>query len=370
IGAGWNGKPAPASAQRMLVAVAEATGAVTAEVRMVPNEPLSFPGDKVQRRSEDQIIAYTWDKFLRGADERWPLQLPMTKSATRAMDAVTAFCKSPDGGGVTVDKFAVTGASKRGWTTWTTAAVDSRVVAIMPMVIDLLNIEPSFVHHWRVYGKMAPAVKDYDGIGIMDWMGKPECKALLKIVDPYEYRDRYTMPKYLVNSAGDQFFVLDSSQFYFDSLPGEKYLRYVPNTDHSLRGSDVPQSLLAFFSAVVNGKPRPKFSWTFEKDGSIRVTSADEPREVKLWQATNPNARDFRLDTIGRAWKATKLKRQGGSWIASVKAPTKGWTAYFVELTFPSGGKIPFKFTTAVRVVPDTLPYPPPASKTPAVVSQ
>ncbi len=279
IGSGWNGKPAPGSAQRMLVAVAEATGAVTAEVRMVPNEPLVFAGDKLPRRSEDQIIAYTWDKFLRGGDERWPLQLPMTRSAVRAMDAVTAFCKSPDGGGVAVDKFVVTGASKRGWTTWTTAAVDPRVVAIMPMVIDLLNIEPLFVHHWRVYGKMAPAVKDYDGIGIMDWIGTPECKSLLKIVDPYEYRDRYTMPKYLVNSAGDQFFVLDSSQFYFDSLPGEKYLRYVPNTDHSLRGSDVAQSLLAFFSAVVNGTPRPKFSWVFEQDGSIRVTSSDEPRE-------------------------------------------------------------------------------------------
>ena len=42
------------------------------------------------------------------------------------------------------------------------------------------------------------------------------------------------MPKLLVNAAGDQFFIPTSSQFYFDELPGEKYLRYVPNADHNV----------------------------------------------------------------------------------------------------------------------------------------
>lgn len=52
--------------------------------------------------------------------------------------------------------------------------------------------------------------------------------------------------------------------------------------------------------------------------------------------------------------------------MARVKKPAKGWTAFFVELTFPSGCKYPFKFTTAVRVTPDTLPYPPPKYATAA----
>ena len=49
---------------------------------------------------------------------------------------------------------------------------------------------------------------------------------------PDWYRERFTMPKFIMNSAGDQYLLPDSSRFYFDDLPGEKYLRYVPNTDH------------------------------------------------------------------------------------------------------------------------------------------
>ena len=95
----------------------------------------------------------------------------MTKSAVRAMDAITAFIASPAGGGAKVQRFVVSSASKRGWTTWTTAAVDSRVVAIAPAVIDMLNVEPSFIHHWQAYGAWSDAVKDYVDPQIMDWMG-------------------------------------------------------------------------------------------------------------------------------------------------------------------------------------------------------
>src|SRR5205085_8656729 len=120
------------------------TKSVIAELRMIPNEPLTFAGE-TKSRTEDEIIAYTWEKFLKTGDETWPLRLPMTKAAVRAMDTITAFSASTENGKAkaTVAKFMVSGGSKRGWTTWTTAAVDDRVVAIVPYVIDCLNNIPS-----------------------------------------------------------------------------------------------------------------------------------------------------------------------------------------------------------------------------------
>jgi PhoPQ-activated pathogenicity-related protein len=358
ITGGANGGSAPKSADGNLAQVALATKSVVAELRMVPNQPLVFAGE-TEGRKEDSLIAYTWDKFLRTGDPKWPARLPMTKTAVRALDTVTAFCGSADGGNVKVDGFVVAGGSKRGWTTWTTAAADKRVVAIIPIVIDVLNIEPSMMHHYAAYGFWAPSVEDYTAFRIMDWTGTPEYRALMKIEEPYEYRHRFTMPKFIINASGDQFFLPDSSQFYFKDLPGVKYLRYVPNADHSLKGSDAFETLSACYAAVLNHSPLPQFSWTLEQDGSIRVTAKDPPSAVNLWQATNPDARDFRLETLGAKWLSATLTDQGGGvYVGTVTAPPKGWTAFFVELTFPSGNQSPpFKFTTQVRVVPDVLPY-------------
>ena len=174
-------------------------------------------------------------------------------------------------------RFVVSGASKRGWTTWATAATDRRVIAIAPAVIDMLNVEPSFVHHWRVYGAWSDAVKDY--VEHASWTGwaRPSSARSMKIEEPYEYRDRLTMPKFMLNASGDQFFLPDSSQFYFDDLLGEKHLRYVPNASHSLDKTDALESLQAFYATIVKGTPRPAFTWTFERDGSIKVVAKDRP---------------------------------------------------------------------------------------------
>lgn len=362
ITGGNNRSNPPAKPEMGFVDVAATTKSLVAELRMVPNQPLKF-AESNRETSEDASIAYTWDKFLKTGDEKWPMRLPMTKAAVRAMDAIQAFLATDPGGRANIQNFVVVGGSKRGWTTWATAAVDKRVTAIAPLVIDLLNLEPSFVHHWRAYGFWAPAVQDYIDKDIMGWLGTKEYRALMKIEEPFEYRDRLTMPKYIVNSSGDQFFLPDSSQFYFDQLQGEKHLRYVPNADHSLRGSDAQATVMGFYDMVLHGKARPKYSWKIEGD-RILVECQDKPAAVNLWHAENPEKRDFRLMTIGPAYKSEDVPLSpDGKYELKLPTPEKGWSASFVELTYPTGGKYPFKVTTGVKVLPDQYPFPPPVTR-------
>jgi PhoPQ-activated pathogenicity-related protein len=282
----------------------------------------------------------------------------MVKSAVRGMDCVQEVMASKEGGQIKITRFVVAGGSKRGWTTWCTAAVDKRVAAIIPISIDCLNSGVSMLHHVAVYGFYTEAVGDYFRHKIMQRAADPRMKLLNAIEDPYSYIDRYRMPKFVMAAAGDQYFCPDSSQFYYPALPGEKLIRYIPNADHGLKGTDALASVIAYFHTVIAGTPRPDYAWTFEKDGSIRVTTKSRPQSVTLWQATNPRARDFRLKTIGKAFVSRKLTSQGhGVYVAPIDTPSHGWTASFVELVYDVGAPFPLKVTTAVRVTPDTLPF-------------
>ena len=357
IGGGGNDRPAPSGPDGNIARIAAETKSVVTELRMVPNQPLTFKGE-TKGRVEDSLIAYTWDKYLRTGDEKWPARLPMTKAAVRALDTITAFCASEEGGSTRVDSFVVAGGSKRGWTTWTTAIVDKRVKAIVPIVIDLLNVVPSFEHHYEAYGFWAPAVGDYQAMRIMDWSGSPDYKKLMEIEEPYEYRDRLTLPKLLINSTGDQFFLPDSAQFYWKDLKGPKWIRYVPNSDHSLKNTDAQMTLLAFYWAQLNGKQLPEVTWDLDGNGNYSAKTSVKPKVAKLWQANNPNARDFRLEVIGPTYRSTDLTESGGgSYSGKVEKPEKGWTAYFVEFTYDIGAPTPLKLTTEVRVTPDELPF-------------
>ncbi len=354
ISGGSNERPMPDKADVMTAMIAASTGSIVVELKMVPNQPLIFNNDGV-KRTEDDLLGYGWNKFLETGDATWVGRLPMVKSALKCMDCVQEWSKKE---GTPVEKFVVAGGSKRGWTTWLIGASDPRVEAIVPIVIDVLNSAESIKHHGEAYGFWGMAIGNYYQHKILQRSDHPRIKDLYQIEDPLSYVERLKLPKYVVNAAGDQFFLPDSSQFYYDKLQGEKLLRYVANGDHSLKDTDALQSITAFYYMIINNKPLPKYSWTFEEDGSIKVKYQTPPSHVVLWQASNAKARDFRVESIGKTYTSTELKQEtDGSYVGKITPPKEGWSAFFVELTYDVGGPFPLKVTTAVRVLPDVLPF-------------
>lgn len=364
IGGGAKDDELPNEPGQILLQSAMLTNSITAEIHNVPNQPLIFKNDTYGPRFEDELIAYGWRKFLEGGgkdeDAIWLARLPMTKAVVLAMDAVSDLASKENQH--TLDKYVVAGGSKRGWTTWTTAVVDDRVVAIVPIVIDVLNLTPSFKHHWRNYGFWASAVGDYVKEGVMEWIDTPEFEHMLEITEPYSYIERFDIPKFLINASGDQFFQPDSWKFYWDDLIGEKYVRYVPNTGHSLKGSDALETLVSYYQYILNKKDRPQFDWHVNgSQVNIETNPQKPPAVVKLWQATSHEvARDFRVDVIGKVWSDSTLTiNSSGKYQIDLNVSTKGWKAYFVELTYEQEGMLPLKVTTGVIVLPTEYPFKP-----------
>lgn len=362
ITGGEKDDPAPTAPPDRFARLAVDTGSVVVVLNDVPNQPLSFADDPAKKvRVEDEIIAFLQARYATVNDPNQLLRLPMVKSGTQAMTAVQEFVASDSGGRLKIDGFVVAGASKRGWTTWLVGAVDKRVVGIVPVVISVLNVEQTAIHHWRALGYFSPALQDYvDARLIPDQIGKPGLAGVNLIEEPLNYQDRPTMkiPKYVINAVGDEYFPPDNTRYGYSKVADPKRLRMIPNANHSMAGTDIMESVTAFHDAVINRRPIPDYSWEVRADGAIVARTNGKPTEVRLWQGTNPKARDFRVDTLGKSFTSTVLTPQpDGSWVGAVLKPASGYTAYFVELTFPSGGKYPLKFTTEVQVIPDVLPY-------------
>ncbi len=361
IGGGSTNSKMPVEPNPLILAASTQTNSIVAQIHNVPFQPIVFANDTFGERYEDEIISYGWRKFLEGGakdeDAIWLARLPMTKAAKLAMDAVTEVAKEKHN--KTLNSFVVGGASKRGWTTWTTAAVDDRVVAMVPVVIDLLNLVPSFEHHWQNYGFWAPAVGDYVREGVMDWVGTPEFDRMMEITEPYSFRKDYDMPKLLINAAGDEFFQPDSWKFYWDSLPGEKHVMYVPNSGHDIGDSDALPNMIAFYSSILNKTSRPTYDWKIEGDRIlVKTDPSRRPVSVKLWSALNPLSRDFRIDVFGPGWVAEEITLpESGELEVLLKTPKEGFRGYFVELTY--AGDSPLKVTTGVEVLPRTYPFEP-----------
>jgi PhoPQ-activated pathogenicity-related protein len=281
----------------------------------------------------------------------------MVKSAVRGMDAVQALARREFN--QSIERFVVSGASKRGWTTWLSAAVDPRVQAIAPRVIDMLNLKAQTQWAQKVYGAQSDRIRAYTELHLIERMDDPRMIELRGWVDPYSYRTRYKMPKLLLLGTNDPYWTVDALHNYWDDLPEPKLVFQTPNAGHDLAGGrEATETLAAFVQMVADRQPLPRMTWKFEQAGSNAVTLAvalNQPAKAfRLWTATSP-VRDFRK----AQWFSTKLPANSPiNVVGRIETPETGFRACLIEaeLTSPTGPA--YKLSTEARVTPDR-PYSP-----------
>jgi PhoPQ-activated pathogenicity-related protein len=341
ITGGSNGRRPSLREQAMGLKLAELAGGRVAMLHQVPSQPL------LDGRVEDDLITETWLRYLKTGDTNWPLLFPMVKSAVKAMDAIEELAKEK--WGTPVAGFVVTGASKRGWTSWLTPVVDKRVIGTAPIVIDVLNFRPQMKHQLDSWGKYSDQIIDYSSKGLINPGDEsPREKQLRLMMDPYTYRKQLALPKLLINATNDPYWVVDAMSLYWDDLVGPKYVMQVPNAGHSLGGGRQAAltTVAAFFQHTAAGKALPSLSWDFgaTDDGlSLKIVSSRKPIAARLWSA-RADATDFR----GSKWESQPLVENGDSYALTVERPKAGHMARYGELQFEFNG-LKFSLCTLIR---------------------
>ena len=351
----WNqgGTASPTNAMFALE-IAKRVKAPIAFLYGIPNQPIQEIGGN---KKEDALIAETFVRYLSTNDPTWPLLFPMAKSLVKTMDALQAFAKEEWKFEVT--KFVITGASKRGWTSWLTAASgDKRVKAIAPMVIDTLNFPVQVKNQLNAFGKPSEMVKDYTERNLIPIPETSAAQKLWQMVDPWIYREKLTLPKMLIHGTNDPYWPQDALNSYWDDLKGEKHILYVPNAGHNLRAvaNGKPElfpnrainTLSAFARSQVFDKPLPKLTWKYtEKDGALTLSAeTDTPvKTVRMWTA-EAKTRDFRPSV----WKATELKDfEHPKFEVMSTLPLTGLKAFYAEAEYDIDG-LTFSLSTQIRI--------------------
>lgn len=320
-------------------------GITSAMLWSVPNQPLFD-------RTEDSLVAYTLGRYFQTGDQDWPLLLPMTKSVVSAMNATTQAVQAEFGD--TPKKWVVLGASKRGWTTWLTAAVDDRVKAIVPLVYDNLNIPRQLAHQQQCYGTFSDRLKPFTDLGLQTLLPTARGQSLLREIDPWYWRDQVTIPKLLINATNDLYWTLDSFNLYRQDLKGQTNVLYVPNVGHMMQGAEelILGTAGQWVQRVVRQAALPRLSLSVRLTGSAWQAQAEvnqPPVEVRLWTASAPS-RDFR--TVH--WTSRSMAAAGAAtahlYTATINPPGDAqFFAAFSETDF-GGEFLPFKLSSPVVV--------------------
>lgn len=329
------------SDQPLARALAEASGMRVAMLFDVPNQPL-------WGMREDEIIAHTFAQYMGTGDASWPLLMPMAKSAAAAMDALSGRISGEASLDPQPKKFVVTGASKRGWTTWLVGALgDPRVIGLAPAVFDFLDFPSQLKRQLELWGGYSEMIGDYTELGLQQALETDRGKELQRAVDPVHALASIRVPILALTGANDRYWATDATRLYWDRLPSPKALSITPNAGHSLGdGQRAIAAIGAFADAAARKSALPEVRGRWNPDTNTYEARAEGamPRAWTVWVAEEDSL-DFRTSV----WRAREL--EDGPSASFVAKPGERSVAFFLEARFEGAGRA-FTLATPIRIVP------------------
>jgi PhoPQ-activated pathogenicity-related protein len=217
------------------------------------------------------------------------------------------------------------------------------------MVLDTLNMPAQMKNQIESWGEYSEQIQDYTRRGLQQQLETPRGLQLSAWVDPYRYLEDLEEPKLLVMGTNDPYWCLDACNFYWNDLPGEKHVLYVPNKGHGV--DDIPRllgTIGALHRQAAGELTLPNLKWDYsEQNGhvSLDITSDRPPMKVVAWTATAPT-KDFRQSK----WESRPVEQVEGKYQVELPKPAEGYAALFGEAVYREGAA-PYYLSTNVKII-------------------
>lgn len=210
--------------------IANVTQSSVACLGGIPNHPLF-------EKKEGELMAYSIRRYLETGDRSWPLLVPMVRAVRTAMTLLSNLKVASQ------DSFIVVGSSKRGWTTYLTAATDARVRAFSVLAFDFVRFDAQ-IAAYRQGVSPSKELSQYDRLGIFSTTPNPRLKELFTLVDPYRYKDKFKIPKLLMTGTRDRWWDNDMWKRFAPLFDGQTDLVRLPGVGHNVWESTLGYQIL------------------------------------------------------------------------------------------------------------------------------
>lgn len=303
----------------------ESAGIITCLVRNLPMLPT------LGQNQEETYMQHTFEMMAETRDVNWNPLKPMIKGAIQCHNAIEEVVKQETG--VDILKYAVSGLSKRGLTTYFSAIFDKRVEAIAPIVMDYLNTTKGYERQLEVNDTpIDPAqIELFSNVGAFYSNPKPLGQYMVKTVDPYYYLDSLKLPIYSLLGTNDPFYSIDLAKFYVKDLE-DISLVYQRNIDHNI-GFQYVLAALYWYYSMITGTRLPTLSWTdVENSNELKITvtvNDDSYSEVRL-----VTARSSTENFLKEKFNSSKKSTSGKTFTITVPKNSTKYLAAYVEVAY------------------------------------
>lgn len=340
-----------------------------------------FPRDKVGiyktpaqmiYMEPSEFVSWSLKQYFETHEVSWIVFCPLVKTVVRAMDAVQELLIKNLRSEIPLKEFVLC-ADTPFFISWLVPAIDNRVIGLVSINSTAFHLEQQIKRMFMDEINFPDFFAEMDDAGLLPLLETEDGENLLKVIDPYYYRENLKIPKLIISLNNNQWKdVIALSEQVISEIPDPVNWLICPQLRLSREYAFLPQQTLYNFSAPMNVNLRiydfkdtiqvfyqrllgqrdmPIFEWEFSSKGDCQIKVSEEIIECRAWYCSN-NKRGDLLSPENKDWKYKILSESAeGVYRATVPVQSQQYTAIFVEVIFPSLMGVHFPLTSNIHII-------------------